>query len=513
MRVIIIGSGVAGLSAALDLVASGHDVSVITKADASESNTRYAQGGVAVVSAPEDEPSSHVADTLVAGAGLSDEAAATVLCEGGPAAVRGLAARGVAFDRTADGQLALGLEAAHAHPRILHVDGDATGAAISAALLQRVGEAGIRTVTRTTVLDLIMDGGWAVGVRLLDGTEMTADAVIVATGGAGQLYRHSTNPEVATGDGVALALRAGAAVADLEFYQFHPTSLAAPGNFLISEAVRGEGATLIDDGGDRFMRRIHPAAELAPRDVVARGIATQMSRQHGNPVRLDATALGAEFLARRFPTIDAACRTRGFAWDRVAIPVTPAAHYWMGGIRTDTWGRTSVPGLYAVGEVACTGLHGANRLASNSLLEGLVYAGRVADAVAADLSDSVAAMATAESDNSGEWATPIATDLSDAEGAEAYNRSDLQELMWSAVGLSRTEAGLRDALTTLRGWRTPEVTDAKGSEDANLLLVARAVTVSALRRTESRGGHFRADFPTTDPAQAVHSGLVLAPTR
>ena len=265
---------------------------MLTKADASESNTRYAQGGVAVVTATEDTPASHVADTLVAGAGLSDVAAATVLCEGGPAAVRELAERGVDFDTTADGALALGLEAAHAHPRILHVHGDATGEAISTALLRRVADAGIPLRARTTVVDVVLDDGRAVGVRLLDGTELSADAVILATGGAGQLYRHTTNPEVATGDGVAVALRAGAAVADLEFYQFHPTSLAAPGNFLISEAVRGEGATLIDTDGERFMLDVHPAAELAPRDVVARGIADQMARQQGAPVRLDATHLG-----------------------------------------------------------------------------------------------------------------------------------------------------------------------------------------------------------------------------
>ena len=279
---------------------------MLTKADASESNTRYAQGGVAVVTSSEDTPASHVADTLVAGAGLSDATAATVLCEGGPAAVRELAERGVDFDTTADGRLALGLEAAHEHPRILHVHGDATGEAISTALLRRVAAAGIPLRPRTTVVDLLLDGGRAVGVRLLDGTELAADAVILATGGAGQLYRHTTNPEVATGDGVALALRAGAVVADLEFYQFHPTALAAPGNFLISEAVRGEGATLIDTDGRRFMLDVHPAAELAPRDVVARGIADQMARQHAAPVRLDATHLGAAFLARRFPTIDAA---------------------------------------------------------------------------------------------------------------------------------------------------------------------------------------------------------------
>ncbi|HEY5784485.1 MAG TPA: L-aspartate oxidase [Microlunatus sp.] len=509
MRVIIIGSGVAGLTAALDL-APHHDVLVLTKADASESNTRYAQGGVAVVTSTEDSPASHVADTLVAGAGLSDVDAATVLCEGGPAAVRELAQRGVDFDTTADGRLGLGLEAAHEHPRILHVHGDATGEAISTALLQRVAEAGIPLRARTTVVDIELDGGRAVGVRLLDGTALPADAVILATGGAGQLYRYTTNPEVATGDGVALALRAGAVVADLEFYQFHPTSLAASGNFLISEAVRGEGATLIDADGRRFMLDVHPAAELAPRDVVARGIADQMLRQHGAPVRLDATHLGGAFLARRFPTIDASCRRRGFAWDVDPIPVTPAAHYWMGGVRTDVWGLTSVPGLYAVGEVACTGLHGANRLASNSLLEGLVYGGRVADQLNSELSDPVVAGATVGADNSAEWPPAEPVDLSDSVDAEAYNRSDLQTLMWESVGLSRTAPGLREALDTLRGWRTPEITDAKATEDANLLLVARAVTASALRRTESRGGHFRADFPAADPTQAVHSGLVVA---
>jgi L-aspartate oxidase len=244
--------------------------------------------------------------------------------------------------------------------------------------------------------------------------------------------------------------------------------------------------------------------------VVARGIADQMARQQGAPVRLDATGLGRDFLARRFPTIDASCRRQGFAWDAEPIPVTPAAHYWMGGIRTDVWGRTSVPGLYAVGEVACTGLHGANRLASNSLLEGLVYGGRVADHLNSDSSDPVVAGATVGADTSAEWPAAVPVDLGDEPDAEAYNRSDLQDLMWESVGLSRTAAGLREALATLRGWRTPDVTDAKAAEDANLLLVARAVTASALRRTESRGGHFRADFPTTDPAQAVHSGLVLA---
>lgn len=500
MRVIVIGSGAAGLTAALDL-APRHDVLVVTKADPTQSNTRYAQGGVAAVVSAGDSPASHVADTLTAGAGIGEETAARVLCENGPAAVRALAGRGVEFDTAPDGRWALGLEAAHEHARILHVHGDATGAAISTALVRRVVDSAIELSVRTTAVDVIVRDSSAAGVRMLDGTELPADAVILATGGAGQLFRHTTNPEIATGDGVAMALRAGAVVADLEFYQFHPTALAAPGSFLISEAVRGEGAALIDASGERFMARVHPGAELAPRDVVARGIADQADRQRGVPVRLDATHLGSAFLARRFPTIDAGCRRHGFAWDREPIPVTPAAHYWMGGVRTDTFGRTSLPGLYAVGEVACTGLHGANRLASNSLLEALVYGQRVSQAL--ELGGQLPGQRFG-----GSWQRPTPADLADAPHAEAYNRSDLQELMWEAAGLRRTAAGLAEALATLRGWRTPEVTDAKTAEDANLLLIARALTASALRRTESRGGHFRADFPAADPAQATHSGLV-----
>lgn len=506
--IIVVGSGVAGMTAALEAVDT-YDVTLLSKADLAQSNTRYAQGGVAVVidamadpGAPRlgDTIESHVADTMVAGAGLSDEDTVRILCEEGPKVIDEMIERGVKFDRDA-GVLSHGLEAAHAYARILHAGGDATGAGIAYALIDRLRESAATVRERTTVVDLLVKGGRCVGVTLLDGEELRADAVILATGGAGQLYPYTTNPEVATADGLGMALRAGAVAADLEFYQFHPTSLAAPGNFLVSEAVRGEGATLIDSEGRRFMLDVHPDAELAPRDVVARGIAQQMARQPGVPVRLDATGLGAAFLAKRFPNIDAACRAQGFDWGEVPIPVTPAAHYYMGGIRTDEWGRTSVPGLYAVGEAACNGLHGANRLASNSLLEGAVYGTRVIEG----MRDPAPVL-----DFDADWPAPLPLDLADGRDGDDVNRSDLQQLMWDTAGLSRDGDELEQALARLREWRAPAATDAKSAEDANLLVVARAVVAGALARRESRGGHYRTDFPASDPAQATHSSI--APT-
>ena len=516
---IVVGSGIAGMTTALD-AAGTFDVTLLTKADLAQSNTRYAQGGVAVViddmvdaGAPTlgDSVASHVADTLVAGAGLGDADTVGILCAEGPAAMDELIARGVPFDRH-DGELSHGLEAAHAFPRILHAGGDATGAAIAYALIDRLRESAVTVREQTTVVDLLVEGPSTgsggedgsggkrvVGVTLLGGEVLRADAVVLATGGAGQLFPFTTNPEVATADGLGMALRAGAVAADLEFYQFHPTSLDAPGNFLVSEAVRGEGAVLIDADGHRFMPDVHPDAELAPRDVVARGIAQQMSRQPGIPVRLDATRLGSEFLARRFPNIDAACRAQGYDWGRVPIPVAPAAHYYMGGIRTDEWGRTSLPGLLAVGEVACNGLHGANRLASNSLLEGAVYGRRVVEGL-------VSSPPAGAFDDG--WAAPIALDLTDDPDAHDVSRADLQQLMWDAAGLVRDGADLEEAAAELRRWKSPAVTDAKAAEDANLLVVARAVVASALARRESRGGHYRTDFPQTDPAQARHSAIV-----
>jgi len=508
--IIVVGSGVAGMTAALDAVEPGgpqsYDVTLLTKADLAQSNTRYAQGGVAVVidemadpGAPDlgDTVASHIADTLVAGAGLSDDETVRILCTDGPAAMDELIARGVPFDRH-DGQLSHGLEAAHAHARILHAGGDATGAAIAYALIDRIRESAVTVREQTTVVDLLLEDGAVVGVRLLGGEQLRADAVVLATGGAGQLFPYTTNPEVATADGLGMALRAGAVAADLEFYQFHPTSLDAPGNFLVSEAVRGEGAVLIDAEGRRFMPDVHPDAELAPRDVVARGIAQQMAKQPGIPVRLDATALGAQFLAKRFPNIDAACRAQGYDWGETPIPVAPAAHYYMGGIRTDEWGRTSLPGLYAVGETACNGLHGANRLASNSLLEGAVYGARVIEGITSP-------RPVIEFDE--QWLAPLDLDLADDPDAHDVSRADLQQLMWDAAGLARNGTDLAQAAAELKRWKSPAVTDAKAAEDANLLVVARAVVASALAREESRGGHYRTDFPQTEPSQARHSAI------
>lgn len=494
MRILVIGSGVAGMTAALEAV-DAHGVTLLTKSDLAQSNTRYAQGGVAVVTTKDDSVESHVADTLVAGAGLSDADTVQVLCEEGPAAINELIERGVKFDQV-DGHLAHGLEAAHSHSRILHAGGDATGAGIAYALIDQLKASAVTVRESTTAIDVIVEAGRVVGARLLGGEELRADVVIMATGGAGQLFPYTTNPEVATGDGVAIALRAGAVVADLEFYQFHPTSLDAPGNFLISEAVRGEGAVLIDKDGVRFMQALHPDAELAPRDVVARGIAAQMVKQPGIPVRLDTTGLGEEFLAKRFPNIDAACRAQGFDWGDDPIPVTPAAHYWMGGIRTDQWGRTSIPGLYAVGEAACNGLHGANRLASNSLLEGAVYATRCIAA----LTDPPPA-----EEWDADWSESATLALDDAPGANNFTRDDLQTLMWHAVGLTRNRDDMRAAMSRLASWSAPAVTDAKSAEDANLLIVARAVVAMAEAREESRGGHYRADFPVSIEQLARHS--------
>lgn len=503
--IIVVGSGVAGMTAALEAVGD-HQVTLLTKAELAQSNTRYAQGGVAVVIDAMSDPGapmlgdtieSHVEDTLVAGAGLGDSDTVGILCAEGPAAIDELIERGVKFDRH-EGVLSHGLEAAHAYARILHAGGDATGAGIAYALIDRLHESAVTVREQTTVVDLVVDDGRCVGVKLLDGDELRADVIILATGGAGQLFPYSTNPEIATADGLGMALRASVVAADLEFYQFHPTSLDAPGNFLVSEAVRGEGAVLIDADGKRFMVDVHPDAELAPRDVVARGIAAQMLQQPGVPVRLDATALGAEFLAKRFPNIDAACRAQGFDWGVVPIPVTPAAHYYMGGIRADEWGRTSLPGLYAVGEVACNGLHGANRLASNSLLEGAVYGTRVIEGLA-DPQPELAFDA--------EWLIPIGLDIADRSDADEVNRTDLQRLMWDVAGLARNGADLERALVQLKQWKAPTVTDAKAAEDANLLVVARAVVASALARRESRGGHYRTDYPQSDPDQARHSSV------
>ena len=494
-RILIVGSGIAGLISALRL-SEQFEVFLITKCELGESNTRWAQGGIAAAMFPDDSPAQHAEDTLRAGAGLCSREAVEILCSEGPQRIRDLIQLGVEFDQR-NGGLARGLEAAHSLPRVLHAQGDATGLSIETALVQAVRGAKVAVLEHTFASDLLCDSGRAAGLKLLNAAgnrqELEADAVILASGGAGHLYQYTTNPAGATGDGAALALRAGAQLADLEFYQFHPTALALPQTFLISEAVRGEGAFLLDIQGSRFMQTMHPDAELAPRDVVARGIAMQMSAQNSKPVFLDATHLGEQFLAQRFPSIDLACRSRGLNWAKDPIPVSPAAHYWMGGIRTDLWGRTSVPGLFAIGEVACTGAHGANRLASNSLLESLVFAWRCARYLLEEPTCDPVSLPAAYADTH-EIFEPTST-----RQPILCNRAALQQLMWNSVGIERSGDDLLQALAQLQQWRV-EGTGVQSLETANLLQLAHVTTRAALSREESRGAHYRSDRPDSLPS-------------
>ena len=509
MKVIVVGSGIAGLVAALEL-SRAHQVTLVTKSRLAESNTRYAQGGIAAVMHPDDRVEEHIQDTLRAGAGLCRPEAVEILCAEGPDRVRDLIRLGVAFDRK-NGELAQGLEAAHSRARVLHAGGDATGLAIEMALVDAVRAADVQVLEHTFAADLQLSGDKVSGLEVITeaGRPLTlaAEAVLLASGGAGHLYPYTTNPSVATGDGVALALRAGAQLADVEFYQFHPTALSAEGGFLISEAVRGDGAVLRALDGSRFMQAVHPDAELAPRDVVARGIAAQMRRQGNQPVLLDATHLGAAFLAERFPTINAACQRAGLDWARQSIPVAPAAHYWMGGIQTDVWGRTNLPGLFAVGEVACTGVHGANRLASNSLLESIVFAYRAAHLL---LERGPASLDPANLNNAGAGkaaAESLLLEPEDATRVETLSdRSALQSLMWNAAGIVRDEGTLAAALRQLQRWFVTGQS-VRERETANLLQLGEAVVAAALARRESRGAHFRSDF--AEPVETERHHLVV----
>lgn len=593
----VIGAGIAGLSAALavangdpDAGLPGQHVTLITKTDLVESNTYHAQGGIAAAIFPDDDPKLHAKDTLAAGAGLCEPKAVDILTREGAEQVRRLIGAGVRFDKHPDGTLLRGLEAAHSRSRVVHAGGDATGKIVELDVSAIARDTpNIHIIEHAFVVDLVTEpidthspaAGEARaagvtsavrGVRLFDtatGEQRTlaCNRVILATGGAGRLYPFTTNPQVATGDGLAAAWRAGAQVADLEFYQFHPTALGVGEHFLISEAVRGEGATLLNERGERYMTAIDPRAELAPRDVVARENFRQMMAQGGRPVLLDATAIGrkmgldqaglAAFLKRRFPTIDAYTRSMGFDWSREPIPVTPAAHYWMGGIRTDVWARTSIRGLYAAGECARTGVQGANRLASNSLLEGLAYGRRAGLAALRDtdaavwqpqsLLGSAANAQTREITEPQTLAIPSPDTQVDTDAKPADVRDAIEQTMWHGVGVLRDADGLSHAQSRLSGLveqtqaqaqaalskmaekpktnATATATDGTAAttttpatasvptpddiantvtalENRNLATIGLIAATAALARTESRGAHARTDFPDTDSVQA-----------
>ncbi len=506
--VVVIGSGVAGLTTALQIRAHNLSVILITKSYVDEGSTKWAQGGIAAALGPGDSPEQHERDTLVAGAGLCDLPAVKVLVSEGPEAVRKLIARGAVFDKSETGEIALTREGGHLRNRILHAGGDATGAEVSRALLAAVSrDQGIEVIEHALVLDALKsESGRVCGVTLhvigegsRDGVgQIMARAVVLATGGLGQVYSQTTNPSVSTGDGVALALRAGADVADVEFIQFHPTVLYMGENSrgqqpLISEAVRGEGAFLVNDRGERFMKSVHPLADLAPRDIVAKEISRQMSKSGAKHVWLDAKSI-IDF-KDRFPTIYSSCSQIGIDPSKDLIPVAPASHYASGGIRTDLNGHSSVPGLYAVGETACTGAHGANRLASNSLLEGLVFGARIAEDIAKNLPT---------------WEQPVGNDPIEILISPSV-RGEMQRAMSRGASVVRTKDSLYITLETLN--RLKDATTIYANVDAwettNLYLLATAITRSALERTESRGSHTRDDFPETSEAwrKRIHQAI------
>lgn len=482
----MLGGGIAGLAATLAAVPRAR-VLVVSKGPLEAGCTPLAQGGIAAAVGPDDSPDLHFRDTLAAGRGLCDELAVRLLVEEAPARVAELERWGVAFDR-AGGALDLHREAAHSRARVLHAGGDATGAVVERVLLERLRRSGAAVAEGQAATRLVVGEAGCVGVELSDlesgrRWRVSAAAVVLATGGAAALWRLTTNPAGATGDGVALAYRAGADVADLEFVQFHPTVAALPGAppFLVSEAVRGEGGLVVNAAGRRFLFDADPRGELAPRDVVARAIAEELACSGSDTVLLDCRPLADGFEAR-FPTVAGSCRRHGLDPATTPIPIAPAAHYTIGGVVTDLDGATTVPGLYACGEVARTGVHGANRLASNSLLEGLVFGRRAGLTAAAACAGRVAAGAD---ELPGAPATPSLGDIAAAQ--------ELRELMWSACGISRTGAGLRAALAVID--RMGE--ERRPSLPALGLTTARLVCEAALHREESRGAHHRSDFPTS----------------
>jgi len=508
---LVIGSGVAGLRAAIELSRQGR-VLMLTKGHPLESSSSYAQGGVAVALSEEDDVTVHLADTITAGHGLCRQEAVRVLVEEGPDRIQELIAWGAKFDKIG-GKFAFAREAAHSRSRILRARGDATGNEMVKVLMAEARRhKEIRWLDHHFTVDLVVSQGVCHGALVLDEvtgtrTVLPAVAVLLATGGAGQVYARTTNPPSATGDGMAMALRAGAVLEDMEFVQFHPTALYLPSSppFLLSEAIRGEGGRLRNIKGERFMHRYHPAGPLAPRDIVARAIWSEMAATRSRHVYLDVTHLSASFIKRRFPTIYSTCLRFDIDITEEWIPVSPSAHYLMGGVATDTAGATSLPGLFGAGEVACSGVPGANRLASNSLLEGLVFGARAAQratAFASQVSRSVPPLPSARDLDAG----PLGV-LEDAEKL----RSSLRRVMWGKVGLVRTGDSLASATAQLSRWERAVArafSSRRDLEVKNMVQVARCITEAALWRANSVGAHYRADFPETKrPGWKQHSRL------
>jgi len=501
----VVGSGVAGLRAAIELSEAG-SVLVLAKSFLSDSATAWAQGGIAVALSDEDEIGLHEQDTINAGDGLCRPESVALLVEEGPKYITQLIEWGTEFDR-AGTKLAFTREAAHSRSRILHSHGDSTGREISRALLARansIPHLHLRAHAFTT--GLILENGKAVGVRFIDETdgsmhEVRANAILLATGGLGQIYRETTNPDVATGDGMAIAYEAGAVLSDMEFVQFHPTALAVKGapRFLLSEALRGEGGILRNINLERFMKRYNEAQELAPRDIVARAIVSEMHRTDAPHVYLDMTAKSKEYLEKRFPRIYATCENYGLDLSTDVAPVCPAAHYMMGGVKTDLWGRTSIPCLYAAGETALTGVHGANRLASNSLLEGLVFGARSGQAMMEDAPVSKRSNVLLPGKRAPQPDSPDSEKHPNHAHAESPLRTQIRDIMWRHVGILRNGKELKAALAQLESLQIPAAASTReDNELKNLHSLAKVITRSAIAREESRGSHYRGDFPYRD---------------
>ncbi len=502
---IIVGSGIAGLYAAL-LAKEQGSVLVITKGSIDDCNTKYAQGGIAAAIGKNDSPELHLQDTIAAGDGLCDEEAVRILVDEAPDRIADLVNFGVPFD-TLNGTIALTMEAAHSVPRILHAGGDATGEHIELTLSSRVRASKIQVLEDCLATEILVEKGAVSGVRALDcrtGSieEFECRYLILATGGAGQLFKFNTNSEVATGDGIALAFKAMAEIVDMEFFQFHPTALRLPGvtPFLISEAVRGEGGILRNVDGYRFMPDYATEAELAPRNVVARSIVYEMEKTGSDRVFIDITHLPPRVITTRFPHIYRFCLDHGLNITKGLVPVAPAAHYMMGGVKVNYWGETNIAGLFVTGEAAYTGVHGANRLASNSMLEVLVFTKRIMEKTGKRAKPEAATASQRGEVNCSLSQRQVAKPVS------APSLSALQQLLWDKVGIIRNKESLVEAADTLAGWQRalPQPTDRPSHELNNLVLTGRLVTEAALMREESRGAHFRADFPRSSPQWQHH---------